>query len=817
MLVNLMPPVEVEPILREPIIVVAPTPTSGSMVVHPRYRQWLSRCGLTTAEAILNLPGEVVSGHPNRHVVQVKINTRTLYLKREHAVGWRVRLRNWLDDFGPISRSEREAKTLQQLEAKGLPAPHWIAYGSDGAGRAFLLVDELVGHQELRERAADPNRTTADRRVTLEQLVSHVAKLHTAGFTTPDLAAKHIFLRGQTPVILDWQSSLPQSATQAAPSLEALAHLNATVADWLATPRERLRFLFRYLRQTNSTELEFRPAVERIASITRKLRTKSSIREQCQPNTVKHRLVWLDGEQVCAIPEVAKHWPTPAIGEPFYTMDTKDGERLVIRLSDDRPATLLRYRTIDPVGRGLAVVRGKAWRSPAAKLSRMLFALQKAGVEVPQPHDCRFLPPSRSATDRDVARNVAWEHRETQRTSPTPRPSRCHVANSARHGVCCRNCREFPNRSRGEAHSARRRSDRKRQADSPMQRRSAKRKSCRHSAIVRDAILEDRHPARPAGLRTEEGSIDREHPPPSDEFPMTVTPRVLTNSSSDSDQCRVASIEEFAEFAGPDWVATVLTDPSPEELHAKQGRTISLWTLTANDGRTLRMYLKRHFRLPRWHGWLAKLLPGRAWSPGLQEWHNLNWATANGIPVARPIAAAEFRGPWGRLQSFLAVEELANQLPLHQAIPLAFNTLTPSDFALWKRRLIAELARLSRELHRRSAFHKDLYLCHFYLPEADCTRVPDEFQNRVSMIDFHRLSRHRLGKVWFQVKDLGQLLFSTDGVAGLTNRDSVRFWKLYREGDWHDARRPREWIRGAILKKWKLYRRHNEKHAVPRQ
>jgi heptose I phosphotransferase len=123
------------------------------------------------------------------------------------------------------------------------------------------------------------------------------------------------------------------------------------------------------------------------------------------------------------------------------------------------------------------------------------------------------------------------------------------------------------------------------------------------------------------------------------------------------------------------------------------------------------------------------------------------------------------------------------------------------------------LARLARELHRRRAFHKDLYLCHFYLPADDCGRVPTSFLGRVWMIDFHRLGRHRLAAGWYQVKDLAQLLFSTHGVPGITTRDRVRFWHLYR-GGWGPGRRPQRWLPAAIRWKGRRYLRHNLKRAA---
>ncbi len=262
---------------------------------------------------------------------------------------------------------------------------------------------------------------------------------------------------------------------------------------------------------------------------------------------------------------------------------------------------------------------------------------------------------------------------------------------------------------------------------------------------------------------------------------------------------------DWAAFAGSGWPDRIMAEAVTDRFHAKQGRSIGRWTLEAS-GRTLTVYLKRHYKLPFWPGVWATLFPGRAWSPGLEEWDHLEWVRSQGIPAPRAVAAGQFVGPGCRLQGFLAVEELTDMLPIHQAVPLAHATLPADQFLTWKRGLTAEMARLAREFHRRNAFHKDLYFCHFYIPEALCREVPDGWANRVFVIDLHRLGRHRLGAAWFLVKDLAQLLYSS-AVAGVTARDRVRFWKLYRRG-W-PGRPPGAWLRGLIRLKWKLYRRHN--------
>jgi heptose I phosphotransferase len=136
--------------------------------------------------------------------------------------------------------------------------------------------------------------------------------------------------------------------------------------------------------------------------------------------------------------------------------------------------------------------------------------------------------------------------------------------------------------------------------------------------------------------------------------------------------------------------------------------------------------------------------------------------------------------------------------------------VAPDRFAFWKRGLTAELARLASELHGRKVFHKDLYFCHFYITEDVTRRVPDTWMNRVVMIDLHRLARHPLTALWWQAKDLAQLAYSSD-VPGVTARDRLRFWQLYR------TRRPGLSASSLLLPlirwKWHLYERHHRRNA----
>lgn len=271
--------------------------------------------------------------------------------------------------------------------------------------------------------------------------------------------------------------------------------------------------------------------------------------------------------------------------------------------------------------------------------------------------------------------------------------------------------------------------------------------------------------------------------------------------------CRWHEAPHWERFVGRGWVAEIMQAAVTDRFHAKQGRSIGRWVLEAN-GQRLTVYLKRHYVLPRWLGLVAALWPGRGWSPALQEWRHLEWARRQGMPVPAALAAGEYIGPWGRLQSFLAVEELAGMLPLHEAIPRAARQLDPATFRRWKQGLTREMARLACALHDRRCFHKDLYLCHFYVPAEELGRVPATWRGQVHVIDLHRLGRHAWTWPLWRVKDLAQLLYSSD-VAGVDARDRLRFWRAYLGPARHAP--SGRWLRRGIEAKAERYRQHNAK------
>jgi heptose I phosphotransferase len=238
-----------------------------------------------------------------------------------------------------------------------------------------------------------------------------------------------------------------------------------------------------------------------------------------------------------------------------------------------------------------------------------------------------------------------------------------------------------------------------------------------------------------------------------------------------------------------DFARDVWTLHSPDRLHAKQGRSTARVVFRAARGadrhacttpapRWLSVYLKRHDRLPWARRWAALFHPWGGYSPAAAEWTHLERARALGIEVPEVVAAGEQIGPRAHLHSFLMVEELTGCEALHEALPRLARRLDRRGFARLKRRLIPELARITATLHAAGLFHKDLYLCHFFL---DVERLPlDGRVPRVVLIDLHRLGHHPIWPAWWRGKDLGQLLFSTYGVDGIDDRDRQRFWRCYR-------------------------------------
>jgi heptose I phosphotransferase len=248
---------------------------------------------------------------------------------------------------------------------------------------------------------------------------------------------------------------------------------------------------------------------------------------------------------------------------------------------------------------------------------------------------------------------------------------------------------------------------------------------------------------------------------------------------------------------------TVMDWETRDRYHAKQGRSTARVRFDAPSG-PFSVYLKRHLSLP-WPARLGALVhPGGRYSPASAEWAHLERARALGLAVPEVVAAGERIGPWGTLQSFLMVAELTGRRELNEALPALAQGLPHRTFARLKRHAAIAMASIAARLHNAQLFHKDFYLCHFFiaLPPGD------PVTGGLELIDLHRLGEHRLTALHWRWKDLGQLLYSTFDVEPIDDRDRLRFWKHYRR---LTGLRWEHWHRAAIRAKAARYLAHNRR------
>jgi len=816
----------------------------GFLEISPRYRSFFRQLGVREAADFLALPGQtphIVSGHPDRNVARITFPANgeqwSAFLKCEHRVTWRTRISNAVAGFGWLSRSLREARTLQALEREGLPGPEWLAAGEDGRGRAFLLVREAPG-MELRAILAAEKRPRRRQRIA-RRLGAALARLHTAGFHHPDLYANHLFLDSRSGAIhlLDWQRACLRQALSWRERCRGLAALHATVDDALATAEERLLFLRAYWRNSSPLDVSWRAAVQTIEAQARHLLRRRHIREKRQPPAPPQAWICLAGEALCVTPALQQRCREQV---PDYLLLHREE-------NTDAPSLRRRWPALPDAARTLLIERRQRTAvSPEQRQAALLLRLQRHGIAAPQvlalgqhrANDGGVVSFLLTEPLADTCSLEAWlAYRTRRRTRPAESKRRWSVLRQT--GALLRRLHEascylgFGAAGCGLAvcqtdgrldviidnvdglKPQRRHQLRRAGRDLRRMQQVLRQAGCSRSDLsrFRAGYLQTKGERRTAGASRPVGPSNRL---------MVSLPASLRRPSAPQGRRdsfwrrlllgvrRWRQHPDWPRFAGADWAERIMDATVTDRFHAKQGRSTGRWVLPGpaeERTRRLSVYLKRHYQLPRWRGWLATLWPQRHWSPAWREWQHLEWARRQGLPVPRTVAVAEYIGPWGKLRSCLAVEELAGMVSLQEAIPLAALRQDAQSFRQWKRGLAAEMARLTRMLHDRHCFHKDLYLCHFFITADDTRGVPVEgWRGRLHLIDLHRLNHHpRTWRIW-QTKDLAELLYSSD-ILGIDMRDRLAFWRAYRGAG---PVRPRcSWTRWFILYRWRRYRRHN--------
>ncbi len=649
------------------------------------------------------------------------------------------------------------------------------------------------------------------------------------------------------PCFLDWQRSRPDQNVRWKQRTRDLASLHATLAEHLATPRERLVFLVEYFRTFEGETKAAMPQsradfVRRIIEQSRLLLRRRHVAEKrhAAPQDVEQAWIPLQFDALCITPRLQRlygsrppHWlaryrqPLPPGQEPARTWLT---------LPDGNNALLVRRRVWTPLRLRWAQWRRRQPVSDDQRAAGLLLRLERHNIPAPRVlamgqhglgkgwlESFLLMEPAPNSIELATWLNRLDPNDERDQCLRSAmlaqvgallhrlHDARCYLAESGgAHTFAVRLDGDSAPQlvvERSEAVSFSRRS-----------RPDRARRDCAALARICDATT-----ATPIDVEHfKHGYSTGDY----DESPQGGGPMSLPRASTPSIAAprgslwqrlvkgaqRIIEQDDWPRLAGNDWPRHIMDVEVTDRFHAKQGRSTGRWRLRGPDG-GLTVYLKRHYRLPWWHGLLATLWPRGAWSPAMQEWQHLEWARRQGIPVPRTVAAAEFIGPWTKLQSILAVEELTGMIPLHEAIPQASRQLPPDLFRAWKDNLIEEIARLTRILHDRYCFHKDLYLCHFYIPEADTHGVPVSWRERIHMIDLHRLGHHPWTWRLWQIKDLAQLLYSSE-IDGIDARDRLAFWRAYLGPGQRTA--TDRWLGSAVRYKWQRYRKHNARKDASR-
>jgi heptose I phosphotransferase len=224
-------------------------------------------------------------------------------------------------------------------------------------------------------------------------------------------------------------------------------------------------------------------------------------------------------------------------------------------------------------------------------------------------------------------------------------------------------------------------------------------------------------------------------------------------------------------------------------------------------------YAKRHFGT----GWREifknLLLLRRPVIDAGNEYRAIRALSAAGVNTLE-IAGFGLRGrnPAKR-RSFLVTDELAPVKSL-EAYALRWPEEPPPPAV--KRRLIEEVAAISRAMHAAGINHRDYYLCHLLMLHPD-RFGPQDPDPRIFVVDLHRAEIRNAVPYRWLIKDLGSLYFSALEI-GLTRGDRLRFLEAYFQMPWRDvlARRP-GLIADVVWRADRLHRKGRRKGILPRQ
>jgi heptose I phosphotransferase len=240
---------EIENFVRAPF-------TRGVLVI-ARYHEVLRRLGLDTMKGVKSFQGELIKNHKGRRDIQrVTLSDSgqplVLFLKRN----WQPYKKDGLHSFfkrGTVwSQSRVEFENSLALQRAGLAVAEPVAFGEECGllweNFSFILTASAPSEMTLDEFLRT-NQDSNERRHVLAALAREIRQMHDAGFASPDLFTRHIFLeRGSESKFCLIDMARLDQRTRLSPTLRArdLAALHVTAPLRFVSTRERLRFLKTY-------------------------------------------------------------------------------------------------------------------------------------------------------------------------------------------------------------------------------------------------------------------------------------------------------------------------------------------------------------------------------------------------------------------------------------------------------------------------------------------------------------------------------------------------------------------------------------------
>jgi UDP-glucose:(heptosyl)LPS alpha-1,3-glucosyltransferase/heptose I phosphotransferase len=155
----------------------------------------------------------------------------------------------------------------------------------------------------------------------------------------------------------------------------------------------------------------------------------------------------------------------------------------------------------------------------------------------------------------------------------------------------------------------------------------------------------------------------------------------------------------------------------------------------------------------------------------MTEVNAIQQLTQLGIPTTPLVAYGQRGRNPASLQSFVMTEDLGDIVSLEE---VCADWVNNSPDAAFKQKLIIAVAELAAKLHQVGMCHRDFYLCHFVLKQAELKQG----MLKLYLIDLHRMLQQQSTKGTAVMKDIAGLYFSAMA-CGLDADDIALFKQHY--------------------------------------